>query len=600
MPFDASPSEHKLTESNPALLSSPSPVAFTNVLSNLFGMLELRPVHIRLIEVLIQLSNGKSVFELSNREIASAACGDAKKASKIRYWIKALETWSKELDVLIVRRTKIGCRVEGKTGAITHEKSRYEWAGIDPVVKAYYAADLDLMVIAADTLIENAPRWKPNDRIQFPSESTRIKRSRRSVETQLKKIVRHDIEQGREPREFLNHLSEVADAESSTIRYSAVEQEFCTIFQSKLNNFQSKLNKSRSGSDASPNAVGYTKGPHWEGGRQKTTPYNQYPGEEEMNGDEAVGGPLIGKVPNRNGTTTENGENERLSIALGYASEGLYVFPCHTVIKKGDRFDCTCRRGPQCPTPGKHPLNQRGLSGASINRQKINRWWNRWPKANIAIATGKKSGIFVLDVDRRHGGFHSLDSLEDDYKALLKNSFVPLSGTAVSRTGGGGLHFYFRCPDNVRVPSSAGKIAQGLDIKCERGYVIAPGSIHKSRQKYEWHGIGVEIGPAPDWLLYEALQSHGQNEQRTKEQGEPSALTTGLIPIGSRNHTLYRWACGLINSHNFRKVRDKVFERNRNGTARPLENSEIESILNSVKRFDRQPNWSKALRVAET
>jgi hypothetical protein len=42
----------------------------------------------------------------------------------------------------------------------------------------------------------------------------------------------------------------------------------------------------------------------------------------------------------------------------------------------------------------------------------IERWWKRWPSANLGVPTGKKSAVVVLDVDLDDGGLESLAKLE--------------------------------------------------------------------------------------------------------------------------------------------------------------------------------------------
>ena len=72
-------------------------------------------------------------------------------------------------------------------------------------------------------------------------------------------------------------------------------------------------------------------------------------------------------------------DNEFLNAALGYAAQGLYVFP----IKPR----------------GKTPLTNHGFKDASTDPEQIRAWWTRWPDANIGITTGKASGFWVLDLD---------------------------------------------------------------------------------------------------------------------------------------------------------------------------------------------------------
>lgn len=122
--------------------------------------------------------------------------------------------------------------------------------------------------------------------------------------------------------------------------------------------------------------------------------------------------------------------------ALRCAQRGWPVFPVHTMVRRV----CTCKKV-DCRDPGKHPLTARGFKDASTDLNQIRAWWREWPDANVAVATGCLSGLCVLDVDARKGGKASLQKL------LRKNTFPP---TPTVKTGGNGLHYYFRFSQGVR------------------------------------------------------------------------------------------------------------------------------------------------------
>jgi hypothetical protein len=88
--------------------------------------------------------------------------------------------------------------------------------------------------------------------------------------------------------------------------------------------------------------------------------------------------------------------------------------------------------------------------------------------ANVCIPTEESSGLLVLDVDPSGGGPQSLANLE------LENG--PLPRTARSRTGGGGVHVFFRYPLEKEVRNSTGWLSPGLAVRGEGGYVVVPPS----------------------------------------------------------------------------------------------------------------------------
>jgi hypothetical protein len=184
--------------------------------------------------------------------------------------------------------------------------------------------------------------------------------------------------------------------------------------------------------------------------------------------------------------------NPFLEAALIYARASFAVLPCHSVHLP-DRH-CTCGN-PNCSDAGKHPRTQHGVKDATQDPTQIWNWWNRWPKANVAIATGSPSGVVVLDVDPRHGGDDSLRELEATYG--------PLPDTPHTLTPGPGRHFLFQHP-GYRVPCRTNVLGHGLDIKADGGYIIAPPSRHKSGNTYYWevcHELGdIELAPLPEWI----------------------------------------------------------------------------------------------------
>lgn len=120
-------------------------------------------------------------------------------------------------------------------------------------------------------------------------------------------------------------------------------------------------------------------------------------------------------------------------VAAAYAAKGWPVFPC--------------RRS------GKEPVTAHGYKDATCDDKQVGAWWPRGAMKNVAIATGERSGLVVLDVDPRNGGSETLLDLETEHG--------PLPPTPHVLTGGGGSHYYFAHPGG-QVPSRA--LGPGLEI----------------------------------------------------------------------------------------------------------------------------------------
>ncbi|MBI6630361.1 bifunctional DNA primase/polymerase [Pontibaca salina] len=163
-----------------------------------------------------------------------------------------------------------------------------------------------------------------------------------------------------------------------------------------------------------------------------------------------------------------------LDYALKYAEQGFAVFPAYS-IQEGE---CTCGN-PTCSSAGKHPMIAGGFKAASTDPDTIQQWWTDWPNANVAIATGSISNLFVLDVDigEEKQGEAALERLEAE--------IGPLPRDAVVQTGSGGYHIYMQMPDQP-IRGNAGKLGPNLDVRADGGYVIAPPSTHISGNSYTW------------------------------------------------------------------------------------------------------------------
>lgn len=237
--------------------------------------------------------------------------------------------------------------------------------------------------------------------------------------------------------------------------------------------------------------------------------------------------------------------------ALAYARRGWHVLPCRP--------------------RGKEPLTPHGCKDATTDEQTIRSWWQRWPAANVAIATGRASGICVLDVDPRAGGDETLAALER------------LPPTVEALTGGGGRHLYFRHPGG-HVKSAARALGPGLDVKADGGYVIAPPSVHPSGAEYAWelssHPDDVPLAEPPGWLLA-LLAPPAAGGAR-----EPPAIPE-RIPAGQRNATLTSLA-GALRRRGAQEpaIRQALLAVNKAQCEPPLDAREVQRIAASVARYE--------------
>lgn len=178
-----------------------------------------------------------------------------------------------------------------------------------------------------------------------------------------------------------------------------------------------------------------------------------------------------------------------IDAAVVYAKRGWAVFPCNSPGPSPG--GCSCGAA-ECGSVAKHPRIAGGLKSATTDQAQIERWWQQWPRANVAIRTGEVSHLVVVDVDPGHGGDASLDRLIDEHGCLPDGRVV--------RTGSGGRHLYFLHPGGVVRNDAGRRLGRGLDIRGDGGYVIAPPSRHASGGRYVVGGHGGDIPELPDWL----------------------------------------------------------------------------------------------------
>jgi hypothetical protein len=224
-----------------------------------------------------------------------------------------------------------------------------------------------------------------------------------------------------------------------------------------------------------------------------------------------------------------------IDVANAYAKRGLHVFPCHT-LENGNA--CSCGNA-ECKDVAKHPLAERGCYDATTEAETLNRFFTGdYASANIALATGEASGVFVLDVD--------------DMKALasLEAKHAPLPKTWIVETGSGGRHYYFRFNERCQTLKNVVKFAGSLDVRTTGGYVLLPPSLHASGQRYRWlvSPDDCDLADAPDWLLSLIPRKGEQCEQRPEPTSSNSQLPTHTLTISrattlAERATLYLASC---------------------------------------------------------
>lgn len=242
--------------------------------------------------------------------------------------------------------------------------------------------------------------------------------------------------------------------------------------------------------------------------------------------------------------------------AVEYINMGLAVFP----IKYKDKI----------------PLTRNGCKDATTDAAIVKAWWQKYPNANVGIATGLKSGgLFVIDLDiDEDKGINGYQTIRDWER---KNGILPDTWSSI--TGRGGYHLFFK--SSKQITNRTG-ILEGVDIRGEGGYIVAPPSTHANGHKYEW-----EYSP-DDFELVEADEVVYKLLETDKREKAESFKLPEIIISGKRNETIFRFACSL----QAKGLPDEAIEAsvkaiNETKCQPPLKDSELNTIINSVYRFEK-------------
>lgn len=181
----------------------------------------------------------------------------------------------------------------------------------------------------------------------------------------------------------------------------------------------------------------------------------------------------------------------------------------------------------------KVPILNDWVKRATADAAQIGLWFASWRTANLGLACGQTSGVWVLDIDPRHQGDESLDDLIREHG--------PLPQTVCQCTGGGGVQYFWRWPQGRSVGNRTA-IRPGIDVRGAGGQVVLPPSIHPSGKAYFWDlsPHEQELADAPAWLL--DLVSDRPTAARPSP---PPENLTEPIPEGVRNDTLFSRACRM-------------------------------------------------------
>jgi hypothetical protein len=273
-------------------------------------------------------------------------------------------------------------------------------------------------------------------------------------------------------------------------------------------------------------------------------------------------------------TAEDLNKMSKLELIQLYMDCGFIVLPTYYPIFTETGVKCSCKSGYDCRNKGKHSIFcYKDINGLKYQYRKkgILNYFRNNPNVNIGF---KVMGFSVLDVDNRHGGDQTLERLSCEYNIDFSRSLTVKYSN--------GQHIYL---NNRDLKNTAGDVGDGLDIRSERGFIVAPGSVHKSGKTYQWNLIGKPSTIPAEWVEpdfdneesdFDNIEldsdknesnielDSDRNESNTDKNKEntqssfssesvkikqqdiklPKTLTSDyVIKDGNRGLTLFKWAC---------------------------------------------------------
>lgn len=244
--------------------------------------------------------------------------------------------------------------------------------------------------------------------------------------------------------------------------------------------------------------------------------------------------------------------NEMKTLEKLVKEHGLVVFPVN----------------PEKKTP--HTPN--GFKDATADWEKIVEWQSQYPNCGWGMPTGERTGIVVIDKDLKNDG-------PDNWESLVEEN-EPTQKTVKVQTQSGGNHEYFRM-NGTDIRNSAGKLAEGVDVRGTGGYVVIPPT---GGYQFIVSFDEANIAPVPDWL--ESLLGKPKRKNHTAGEAIRVGRIDRTVEDGTRNDTLFQrgrklFEAGLTNVEirgALREFRNTYVEDG----DEPIDDEELERILHSA------------------
>lgn len=216
--------------------------------------------------------------------------------------------------------------------------------------------------------------------------------------------------------------------------------------------------------------------------------------------------------------------------------------------------------------PDKRPLikSWKQYQEVAATPEQVTEWWTKdFPNANIALVTGKISGISVIDIDAYKDGAPKITDFPPTYTVS---------------TGNKGVHLYYQYQEGLSISANAYPNYPHLDIRSDGGFVIAPCSVtNYEKDGKTAGGIYNVINPLPPTPFPLHLFPQKKPSKTLKD--------TIAVKEGGRNDNLTSFIGTLLRAHPEKDWHSKVLPAVEHANLTytpPLPLDEVRSTFNSI------------------
>lgn len=300
--------------------------------------------------------------------------------------------------------------------------------------------------------------------------------------------------------------------------------------------------------------------------------------------------------------------NPILASALECAAFGWKLIPVYGVRHGGG---CTCRKGKDCPSPGKHPIPKGWQDLATDDEDQLTAWFEQWPDANLGLRMGPQSGVVDIEFDGEEGR-----AFADEH---LKECYTP------TYTSHRSTHRLFKWSDEL---ASLGKTIPKIHgLECRLGQTdkgaqsVLPPSIHAKGGKYTWvQGLDpsqADLADVPQNILTLLINACGESVGPEKERPRSPRMKLYeqehiVETVDGRDDVIYREACalwgmtakafgsGVFDDHEQQaRVYTQIWAWNKAKCIPPLDEDTLKVKVDGAREFIRRSNVDQATATGQ-